>query len=170
MVFLKGGQRCTKPPQRWKQRFFFVLLKINDNITSHLQVRAAPHAEPLESSCLLLEWKARCDFKGRCACQKQTKSIFAPQKTRIIPPWRKGVSLPSTRKTTAFTMMVLMPSHKDKTFLSHLVTFFQKQCYIVESHRLPIRSEAIMTGSDMMCFANDTCKSSCQISPCSRQL
>lgn len=158
MVFLKGGQRCTKRPQRWKRRFFFVLLKIYDNITSHLQVRVVPHAEPLQSSCLLLEWKARYDFEGRRACHKQTKSIFAPQKTRITPP-------PSTRKTTAFTMMVLLPSHKDKTFLSHV--FSLKQCFIVESHRLPIRSEAIMTGSDMRCCANNTCESGCQISPCS---
>lgn len=54
-------------------------------------------------------------------------------------------------------MMMLVPSHKDKTFLSHV--FSLKQCFIVESHRLPIRSEAIMTGSDMMCCANNTRKS-----------
>lgn len=146
----------------WKRRFFLVLLRINDNITSHLRVRVVPRAEPLQSSCLLLERKARCDSEGRRACRRQTKSIFAPQKTRTTRLWRERTSLEPTGKTTAFTRIVLLPSHNDTTFLSHV--FSLKHCFPVESHRLPIRSEATTTGSDRTCCANNACKSGCQIS------
>lgn len=100
-------------------------------------------------------------WRGGAPVASKQSQFLHPQKTRITPLWRERTSLESTGKTTAFTRTVLLPSHKDTTFLSHV--FSLKQCFPVESHRLPIRSEAMTTASDMTCCGNNACKPGCQI-------
>lgn len=95
---------------------------------------------------------------------KRTKSMFAPRKrnSSSVGGWKGG----SLFANSVQCCCVLKESMRI-AFCGH--AFPLKQHFIVESRRLQIISETIMTGSDMMRCANSTCKSACQDSPHSWQ-